>query len=211
MAIYRAQHILPMFTGIPRDVISNTFHFEADGSLSTAVYASVIQARLNTFYETAYEDLGATYVVWSAATVEVVRLDDPPPLIPIVLSSPVVTTPTDSVIPTEVSVVNTFAAAETGGVVRQRLYNRVYLGGWADGVMQAGLSSAFPQVSVLAMSQIANASSALLFANDGAPDWIQYSPTAGVARPITRGWIDNSPDTQRRRSVDATNRNTWEP
>lgn len=210
MAILRAQSLFPFFTGIPRDVISNTMHFDWDEVGTFADAASVIAGRLSTFYDNLYDDQRkANYVVWSDATVEVTNLEDPSPRIPEVRDLNVTGTSAASNLPTEVAMVLTYAAAETGGVVRQRLYNRIYIGGLGPTAMSNSGASAFPVLSQTYMDELVNSANALLLANDGAIDWIQYSPTSGTARPITRGWVDNSPDTQRRRSVEASAKTPW--
>jgi hypothetical protein len=213
MAILRAQTQFPMFTGIPRDVISNTVHFEWDETLTLADAATEIAARLTTFYTGAYDGgtYRAEYVTWASGTVEVTDLSGPPPRIPEVRNVIPTGAPAASVVPTEVAAVLTFAAAETGGVIRQRLYNRIYLGGLASTAISGGTASTFPTLHAVFRDFVANAADALLLENDGFLDWIQYSPTAGVARPIARGWVDNSPDTQRRRSVELSGRTTWLP
>jgi hypothetical protein len=208
MAILRAQAIFPFHTGIDRDVWTNSWHFDWDETGTFADAATEIGTRLDTFYTACYNgsNLPANYVQWTQASLEVLNLDDPSPRIPEVRAMGIGTTVAGSTIPTECAVVMTFAAAETGGVVRQRLYNRIYLGGLGNGWMQTSTASTFPELSDFGRDKVAGAATNLHDENDTVIDWIQYSPTASVARPITRGWIDNSPDTQRRRSVDATAR-----
>jgi hypothetical protein len=213
MSILRAQTQFPMFTGIPRDVISNTIHFDWDETLTLADAATEIASRLTTFYTSAYNGgvYRANYVNWANGTVEVSDLSGPTPRIPEVRSVIPTGAAAASTLPTEVACVLTFAAAETGGVVRQRLYNRIYLGGLEEACMTAGSAATFPAFGTPFMDFVGNAAAALLLENDTFLSWIQYSPTAGVARPITRGWVDNAPDTQRRRSVEASTRSTWLP
>jgi hypothetical protein len=212
MAILRAQAIFPMFTGIPRDVITNTMHFSWDESGTFAAAATEVAARLTTFFNGVYDGAyHANYVVWPSGTVEVTNLDDPTPRIPEVRPLVVTGSPGNSTLPTECAVVMTYAAAETGGVIRQRLYNRIYIGGLMQTAMSAGTVASFPTIVGVFRDRVSNAANALLLENDALLQWIQFSPTAGVARAITRGWVDNSPDTQRRRSVDASARTTWLP
>lgn len=208
MPILRAQAYIPFFTGIPRDVLTNTIHFEWDGTGTLALAADEIATRMDEFYEEVYLPTAhaASYMVWEGAYIEVTNLAAPTPRIPEVRLIPIGVSESNSGIPTEVAVVMTYAAAETGGVIRQRLYNRIYLGGLGNAAIADGTASTFPTVAVGFRDAVALAAEQLQDHNDGAIDWIQYSPTSETARPIVRGWIDNSPDTQRRRSVDETAR-----
>lgn len=200
-----------MFTGIPRDIITNTLHFEWDGAGTLAAAADDIAARMDAFYTEAYSGSGlqAPYVSWTQARCEIIDLSAPTPRIPEVRAMPLPSVTGTCQIPTEVAAVFTFAAADQGGVVRQQLYNRIYIGGLANAAMDGSSAAAYPTLSVLVRSSIVSGASDLLAFNNGALDWVQYSPTTNTARAIARGWVDNSPDTQRRRSVDASARTIW--
>jgi hypothetical protein len=211
MAILRTQAVFPYFTGIPRDVWTNTMHWQWDevGTLEAAGDELVV--RIEAFYNGVFNDLSvkANYTTWTQAYLEIINLEDPSPRVPLRVDMPMESTSSASDIPTECSVVMTYASEDSGGIVRQRLYNRIYIGCLGNGCIDPSTASTFPQISTLFRSLIGNAANALLAENDAALSWIQYSPTSSTARPITRGWVDNSPDTQRRRSVDPTARTTW--
>jgi hypothetical protein len=70
---------------------------------------------------------------------------------------------------------------------------------------------AFPRIAPSMITRINTAADLLVGPLTYDVQWVQVSQAGGVteARPIVGGWTDNSPDTQRRRSVLATTRNTW--
>ena len=212
MAFLNAQVSFPYFTNIPEDVITNTWHFESTG-VTNAVAAITIANRLTTFYTSVYSVSGSAgnHVNWSQGIVKVYDLADPLPRTPIIQTVPVFpTSPAASTIPTEMAIVLSYHAAPVSGVPNGRLRGRVYLGGFAQGVMGAGSASSFPTVGSSIRTQIASAATALKVANTANVEWVQRS-TVGLitSSSIQGGWVDNTPDTQRRRGVKATTRNLW--
>lgn len=217
MPIYRAQVILPFFSGIPEDVIVNQFHFDATPD-DLALVASEIYPALEDFYQTAYGTVATNrvnYVDWARVYCKVFNLSDPTPRIPYVSPFFVFSAGTNaSTIPTEVAAVLSFNAEAESGVRFQRLYNRIYLGAMAPGFMTASAADEFPRLSSAFVGQVVTAAQNLLAAGEASgAEWAQVSDATGtlIARPIVGGWMDNSPDTQRRRSVLPTLRNSWLP
>lgn len=213
MPILEAQVILPFFTNLPTDVIVNRFHFNAPGS-DAETEATDIAVRLNSFYDTAYGSGAATrvnYIDWAQAYVKVFDLSEPTPRVPVIRALAFTAGTANSTIPTEVAVVASFHAAAESGVRFQRLYNRVYLGGLTPAWMEQSAADQFPRIAPGRVSLINTAMSDLLDANTLALEWVQVSRATGspLAREIVGGWTDNSPDTQRRRSVLATSRSPW--
>lgn len=214
MPLFRAQVILPYFTNLPTDVVVNQFHFLDDTTADFEVIAEDIRSQLSDFYEAIY--LGAThkvpYINWAAAVVKVFRLSDAPPRVPIILNLGLIGTATATTnIPTEVALVVSFHAAPQSGVRYQRLYNRIFLGGIPNAWLADATAAHFPRFSAATVSRIA-AAAVLLTPNPlAATRWVQVSQAGGVTavRPISGGWIDNGPDTQRRRSVLADARTPW--
>ena len=212
MAILRAQVILPYFTNLPEDVIVNQFHFLSVG-ISTSTAATQIASRLFNFYAAAMGSAAnrVSYINWGLCLVKVVDLADPTPRIPEVRTMVLSAGTHDSPIPTEVAAVMSFHAAPASGVPFQRLYNRIYLGGIPSTYMIPSTSSNFPRFLSTFITQIQNAAIGLKAANTVDLLWRQVSNAGGVLvdRNIVGGWVDNSPDTQRRRSVLATARNPF--
>lgn len=216
MAVYRSQVILPYFTNLPTDVVVNQMHWWSDESVSRAADEAEIIARLQSFYAAVYGS-GATnrvnYVDWPLATIKVFYLPDTPPRIPAIASLGFATAGTNaSAIPTEVACVLSYQAAPASGVRYQSLYNRIYLGALPSVAMATSATDAFPQFSGTWITTVRTAAEGLLDDNNASLDWVQYGK-GGIGgmtnREIIGGWVDNSPDTQRRRSVLASSRNVW--
>lgn len=203
-----------MFTGNPQDIVQNTFHFLCDVPVvqTTAVQ---IATRMTAFYQTAYGGPSSrvSYLDWALAHVRVFALAEPPPRVPYVAPLTITAGTGTSSVPTEVACVLSFHAAPESGVRFQRLYNRVFLGGIITGAMQASAVDAFPTFASTFITQVRTAAIGLADANTTGIEWVQVSNAGGLTavRPIVGGWVDNSPDTQRRRSVLATSRNNWAP
>lgn len=206
MAVMEVQVRIPFFTNLPRDVIMNRIHVvtaEPGGPDKDSV-AATMATRLKTFYDTVYGvvNSAANYVSWGSAVVRVFDLSEPGPRIP--ATRPLVIAPNTAALatmPTEVAVVMSYRSALISGVVPQRLYNRIYLGGLTSGTLTGGGPAAFATVSTAFRTAIANAAIALEAANTSDVAWIQYSPTDATPRTIAAGFINNEFDTQRRRGV----------
>lgn len=214
MTLLKAQVIIPYFTGIPEDVMVNQFHFLWDDSDSFSTAAANISTKLEAFYDDVYgaASTRVNYVDWANASIKVFNMGEPPPRIPWennwnLLAPGTLTT----AIPTEVACCLSWQAAPESGIPYQSLYNRVYLGGISTAYFFVSSSSNFPVFSTTFMTQVGDAASTLLAANTSLTQWVQYGKDGigFAARDITGGWVDNSPDTQRRRSVVATTRSTW--
>lgn len=212
MATLRSQVVLPYFTGIPKDVITNTHHWLTDDSFSPAEDAVTIASRLEVFYEDAMDGFAANHVSWSLGRVKVYDLGDPeprPPVADLPLNLNIIAAV--STLPNEVAVVVSYHADPVPGVNPGRLRNRFYLGGFTQAIMSAGSGSSFPIVSNAAVTQIAGAAAALLLDNTTPVQWVVASRATGltITSQISGGWVDNEPDTQRRRGVPASARTLW--
>lgn len=219
MPIYRAQVILPMFTGKARDVVTNTFHFTEDVLVDSDPFITeAISTLLIGFYEDVYPSsasLRCNYIDWLSATVKVANLSDPIPR-PIyeygMAYGSAGTLVSD--IPTEVAICASFRAAAVPGIRYQSLYNRVYLGALGGNVIAPSTASSFPVVNPDFVTTVNSAMEDLLTASNTAIiPWRQVGANGFggslVPRDIIGGFVDNSPDTQRRRSVDASIKTSW--
>lgn len=217
MALFNVQVIHPFFTGLPRDVIVNNLHFIGDDSQTPEDMALLIRDSIVAWINGIYSVTGSTkaaYIDWPQSTMKVFKLSDPPPRVPAILPIATVAGTGASTIPTEVACVATFQARPESGVRYQRLYNRVYLGGLMPAMVSPAAADQFPRFTPTFCTSVANAMDGLATANPwGSPSaqWVQVSNAGGItaAREIIGGWVDNGPDTQRRRSVLATLRTTW--
>lgn len=215
MPIFRAQVILPFFTNLPEDVVVNQFHFFAAIDDIDEV-GDEIFTNLQQFYQTCYGASAtnrANYIDWTRIVVKVFNLEDPTPRIPWVSPFMAFSAGTASTsVPTEVACVLSFHAAPESGVRFQRLYNRIYLGGLSNAWMTNSAVDEFPRLNTSQLNVVITAAELLWTLGEaGGARWRQYSEAGGapINRVIVGGWVDNSPDTQRRRSVLATSRNPW--
>lgn len=214
MPIYNAQVILPFFTNLPGDVIQNNFHF-VNSLDSHADVADHIDAMLTAFYTTVYGSSAGdrvNYIDWTLAYIKVFNLDDPTPRVPEIRPMTFVAGSATSTVPTEVACVLSFHAAPESGVRFQRLYNRVFLGGLKPANFTASAIDNFPRFSSTFVTAVQDAAEGLCEPGGGDnTTWVQLSRATGllIPRAIVGGWVDDGPDTQRRRSVLAASRNTW--
>lgn len=220
MPLVRAQCVLPMRTNLPRDVITNTFHFGSEYDMTLAI--SNLDVALSNFYLEAYALGMASYVRYEAAYIKYYDLLLPEPRVP-TISTDLGTnlgagiSSANTQIPTEVAAVLSFEAPPVSGTPQSRRRGRVYLGGIAETMITASSGSTpfFPIWEPAFITDVTEAAEDNLLnldaATSGDLQWAVYSPTSGpvTAYTITQGWFDNGPDTQRRRSVAATARTTW--
>jgi len=212
MAFLDAQVSFPFFTNIPQDVITNTFHFESSGVTNTAA-ALEITEKLATFYADAFVKPGsaANYVLWYQGTCKVYDLSEPPPRVPIINAiSPTVNAPGGTTLPTEVALVVSYHAAPESGIPAARRRGRIYLGGLGYTAISDGSETAFPIFDNTFLGNVKTAANNLRLNTSGGVEWVQRS-TVGLitSNTISGGWVDNSPDTQRRRGIPATLRGVW--
>lgn len=213
MVTIRSQIVFPFFTNLPTDVIVNQMHWESDVGATQAT-ADLIALRLRAFYDTIYGTSATSrvnYIDWPLVRVKVFNMQDPPPRVP-AIGNPLFAAGTGtSTVPTEVAAVMSYHAAPESGVRFQRLYNRIYIGGLRETAFTPSAVDGFPIFSSAFTTAVGTAAANLLAANTAGLLWRQASDASpGIfLRPITGGWVDNSPDTQRRRSVGASLRDIW--
>lgn len=214
---FQVQLILPMYTGLPRDVIVNTFHFLGDDEQSaedvSILLAPDFVTLINGCYGTSTPSK-SPYVKWADGKIKVYDLSQPKPRVPAEAAVVTAAGSESTTVPTEVACVATFRAAPEAGTIYQRLYNRVYLGGIANSWMSPAGGATFPRFSPTKVAAVAAAFEAFHAAVGGPseiPRWMQKSSASGLdeLRPIVGGWVDDGPDTQRRRSVLASARTVW--
>lgn len=222
MAHWMAQVVLPYFTNIPRDVSVNTLHFDVTTSDSAATAQAIATATTQLYNLSAvgrtnpiaYYIAGVVSRTANAARVKIYNMDLPKPRPPI-LEHPWTLGPAASGnnLPLEVSIVSSFQGDLSAGVPQARRRGRVYLGPLGAHAVSQGSGSAFPQVVEGVRLDIAGAfsdySSAIPVATDGDAQWCVWSRVNSDLVRITNGWVNNEPDTQRRRQSQPTSRSTW--
>lgn len=207
------------YTGLPEDVIVNTFHMIFTGPVLPTVtdYGNAAD-NFKTFYDAIYAtDVRAPWVT-SLYTIKAYSLWLTPPHVPAFVA----TRSNGSVAasagqaPPEMAICLSMKANYVSGVAQSRQRGRIYLGGFAA-PLSNGTGTSFPSVASATRIRICNAAAALK-TNMAADSWtwVILSPTqvkaGGGAQEtfdVAGGWVDDAPDTQRRRGNDPTARSTW--
>lgn len=205
---YRAQVVLPYRSNMPEDVITNTLYFQST-ALDLAAAAALWTPRIATFYEEAYGGgLGiATYIADDALChVNWYDTDDPPPRAPLTVPlGQVFPLRTISAIPSEVACVLSFQGTPVSGQPQARRRGRIYLGALTGNWLSGSVTTAPPTFASGIPQVVADAAEANLLTPGDADDfWVVYSQTAPGWTTVSNGWVDNTPDTQRRRGVQPT-------
>jgi hypothetical protein len=203
MPTVRAQVIMPSFTNVPADAATNTWHFGIVSGLTDALATDIV-ADLATFYTSI--KLLLSPVLKSPFEVKLFELQDAPPRNPYKPGWGFTLAPLGTAGYAEEVACVLSSHAALPHTARRR--GRVYLGPLSVTAVATGSSSAWTSISASAITTIKNAAIALRD-SPTAPGWEVYSQADGIGRAVTGGWVDNSPDTQRRRGHDAASRNIW--
>ena len=201
MSVFRCQFTAPMVSGIPADVSTNTWHF--NGADYTAVTPGITLAL--SFYSSIVSLYPAT-VAQNVWRLKVYNLDDPTPRAPIVDTTFNLTTaPTGDPLPHECAMVLSWQAARQSGQSQASRRNRIYIGPLDKTLV--GTNGLF---TTTATDTLRDAAQVILTASDAAAgwSWVVNSSNGGPFE-IDNGWVDNAVDTQRRRGVKATLRDTF--
>lgn len=216
---YRAQITIPMYTGIPEDVVTNTLYFQRlDAGPATDVDLENMIDHLTTFYAEVYGNstpLGAgsiaSYMRPGSTSLKVYDLDDPKPRVAVReqgMPFGPVQDPTSS-LPQEVALCLSFRTEPTPGVAVGSQRGRIYLGGLGNGFLDVAGTSTYPRIKIAAFNDVTNA--ALKMFNSMLADewgWVIHSEKLDQDFAVAEIWVDNSFDTQRRRGNKATLRAT---
>jgi hypothetical protein len=216
MTVHLAKVSIPYYTGIPEDVIVNTWHFDSLVTTPGEGEFADLLANLSAFYDTVYALGGAlTFAPWvrpALNTLEVYNLTHSPPRSPVYAGSLTIgdqTTTGTAGTPPETAVCLSYQAEVVSGIPQSRRRGRIFLGGFNQ-PMTAGTTTAFPTVGPTQRDLIADAAAALqtsMFADGWV--WVVWSRTNSAAYAVDNGWIDDEPDTQRRRGRDPQTRTLW--
>lgn len=217
MTTIRAQVSLVNQSGLPVDIVTNTFHFISN-SVDRLTDSSLIGAELDTFY-TGLGNIFSTAIT-GAYTVDYYDLADPTPRVPFDTSGGTLATGTGATLPNEVAIVLSFFGSPISGLPPARARGRIFLGPLDGSVLDDAANDG--RVQAATMTEIAAAAGALMVAGDPANfQWAVFSPTSagappwtagdliGATRSIDGGWVDNAFDTMRSRGTAASARETF--
>lgn len=216
MAIARVQISFPHVSGFGEDTVTNTWHFDAATNPITGdfVDAPNILDMVEDFYTvTPVGDTRNLMSLYNTQltgdyTIRAYSLDDPSPR-PVRATrsgtAPVATT----ALPEEVALVLSYEAVPAAGIPQARRQGSIFLGPWSVHADVLDQTDGRPRAPLLLL--IRRAARDLLAASNASlnNEWVVWSPTSLAASTVANGHVDNAWDTQRRRGVDATVRQTW--
>nr|CRY96809.1 hypothetical protein [uncultured prokaryote] len=203
MALLDVQVIQPSADALPENFVTNIWHFDDDNNPAEWVN---IKDRLVTFY-TSITGLFSSLVAQNGVQIKMYRVSDPVPRAPVyTFTFNHVAVPSGAPCPPEIAMVMSYKAASVSGIPVARLRGRVYIGPLDIAAIDAtGRLTGTVQVS------LRNAGSALVAASIASSTWkwSTHSKVLGSGSEVVSGFVDNEPDTQRRRGRTATNRSTF--
>lgn len=218
MTMYRVQCTLPYESGLPEDVITNTFHFEVDGAWGSTQDAGIV-ARMVNYYEEIYEiddtfSMIASYVQHSL----IIRVFEANPAVspnpPVFVTEQPLSIAGTTVngLPAEVAIVSSQHSALAPGARLGRYFNRHYLGGFTTRVLDATTDPLSPPVvrSAIRDRFAQKAEDLRITVGDGL-EWVIGRQSSGTWVPVnmTGGFVGDEPDTQRRRGPRQAARSNW--
>lgn len=195
---------------LPEDRFVNTWHFYNTNTLPPTDFDNV-RDMLRDFWTVA--STGSPLVnyltntqITSTCTVKAYNYDDTPPRAPVYESSFTLTgLGAGSPLPTEMAVCLSYQAAKESGLPQGRRRNRIYLGPFNTSANDTGgrPASALRTAMIRAITDLEAAAQASV-----SWDWVVYSPTNADQYVVNDAWVDNAWDTQRRRGLQPTSRNS---
>lgn len=227
MALLRAMVQLAHVSGLAEDKATNTFHFSTLSNPPSVLELNAIRDRLIDVYTTippgaasALQSFFSTEMAQIGHTISFYDLADPEPRVPVRVDNFSLTVaPNGDPLPGEVAVCMSFQGALESGLKQARRRGRIYHGRFDKDSSSAGRPSD-PLMDTLQANGLR-----LVTASEAAADWSwivlsrEHVTSAEDPRPsypqtfavVTNGWVDNAFDTQRRRGLAPTIRQTFDP
>lgn len=221
MTTYRIQVELPYYTNLPSDVAVNTFHVTCLPPLSSGDLTDVCDA-FGEFYT--FDHTGSTPPVGEcispvvkrnsgACSVTAYDLADAEPRPPLEVRPFTLPAATGTgAIPLEMAACLSMHGTFPPGEVRARRRGRVFIGPLSTTAINAGTASSMPTInSPLRNALVASAQKlkADIVAVNPLAYWSVWSRADNAPVEIVGGWVDDAPDTQRRRGNAPTLRTLW--
>ena len=214
MPVIRVQHALQGRSGLPTDTYVNTFHF-SDLAVPTGPDLVTLATAIKSFYADVAAGGGTSiksFISGSAgadgASIKMYNQDDPMPREPIFSELYDFNLGFNGkALPSEVAVCLSYAAASQSGAIQARRRGRIYIGPLNDSA--STLASLTERCRPTTAIQTALVQSALDLRSKAVLlglIWLVYSPTGGSGASITKFWVDDAFDTQRRRGEAPTAR-----
>lgn len=210
----RVQHSFQGISGIAKDQYVNTFHFV--GPIVTGSNFPDLATAIKQFYNGTTGTQTKSIAAWMApmsdvngAKVKMYDTDDPPHTGPVYQESynpGTHGTVSGSNLPSEVAVCLSYSGAPGAGLVA-RTRGRIYIGPLEVSTLSPAPGDTRSRPSLDFRTDILKAATTLAqSALDLFYGWVVHSETAGADYAITRWWVDDAWDTQRRRGDAPTSR-----
>ena len=223
MAVWQVRVSLPYTTGLPRDVSVNTWNLVGAPAEADSATFDLWRDRFAAFFNDAVSGTSISQYIApivsrtaNACRVDFFRILDlsAGTMLPIAERTFTLGAAADTnSMPLEVAICTSLQSGERiapSGRPLARRQGRLFLGPWGALAVNASGGS-MPKPLPALLTRIASATKTLVDAGDIESDGhiAVWSRADGMASEVTKGWVDNAWDTQRRREVDATARTTW--
>jgi hypothetical protein len=210
-----AQVRLARLSGLPEDVVVNTFHFTTLGPIGASEIEAVRAALANMYGGSAglFGNLGSFMpaalmdATPAGHVIKMYDFDTAVPRVPIHTSTFAMAFTGTGPLPAEVALCGSFSALSPGANPRRRK-GRVYLGPFATSVLgttstgDARPSNGIKEAILDALDKITFTLAA------GVPTLAVWSSVDQVLAPVTSLWVDDAFDTQRSRGAKPTSRSS---
>lgn len=217
MSVARVMVQIPYTSGVPGDVVSNTFHFESlDAQPINDARLGTLFGILATFYSSVYNVTAvkqmANYLSPTQTVMKGYNLDDPKPRTAVRESVVPISTGAQgaTVISPETAAVLSYRTDYQSGINKASQRGRIYLGGLTEVCMDVSTIGRGPRLKAGFINAVTAAATNLaqtaLVAKWG---WSVWSETLGESFAVAGGWMDDAYDAQRRRGQLATQRTLW--
>ena len=204
-------------TGLPRDDIMNTFHFQSD-AVDRMDDVLTIETNLIELYLGLDGNMSSR--IQGGISFDTYDLIDTTPRSSLSHFTSTLSPGSGFGLPNEVAICVSFRGALGSGIDPKRHRGRVFIGpldggvvddGTGDTILEAGLMSAIAGNFETFMGNFAESSCAwAVFSptNAGPPPW-SSGDLLVATDPVVAGWVDNAFDTIRSRGAAATARSVW--
>jgi hypothetical protein len=198
---------LQRVSGIPQDVVINTFHFFSPANPTPSELVA-LAGRLSDFYngQTGAGPQVRAYLNGSIAVsgqplhvIKMYNLNDVKPRAPIYSGLMTMNVVGAAGLPSEVALCLSLKANPISGVSAGRLRGRIFIGPLTQSATTIPISNGEYRPGTQVVNAVLDAGERLM--NGVGPTWEVWSTVDLVSRPIRQIYVDDAWDTQRRRGI----------
>jgi hypothetical protein len=208
---YFAQLAFQGPSGLPEDQFITTYMFRNDNVFDRNGMLDAVEAALVLFFTNEFDTTGTTILNFIPGAIDppvlkIFDMGEAPPRFP---EERVVTAlnPTNSVaqLPYEVAACVSYHNGGPG----PRNRGRIYIGPLVTTAITSGGNNGAPMMATEVLNIFSAAAEALATDPGLECTWVHWSRANAELYPVVGGWVDNAPDTQRRRGIAPSTRTTW--